>query len=91
MFSTQLTLVVVMKSDVLLLLSRGPKSKVELAAFFGTNKMDSVMEVINILKASGYVAVRGRRTQQSGKNRPFGNVVNFDCEYVLRMPASSVA
>jgi hypothetical protein len=68
---------IVMKSEVIYLLSRGAKSELELAAFFGAAQLAAVMMIIDKLINIGCIE-KGRR-----QIRVTGNVVRWDCEYRL--------
>lgn len=66
-----------MKSDILTLLSRGAKSEVELAAFFGFDAVGEVMNTIEELESWGIVESRSRQVHEGN------NVFRWDREYSL--------
>ena len=57
-----------MKSDLIYLLSCGPKSEIELAAFFGTENLAAVMSIIDELKQTGFVEATYRQAK-TGSSR----------------------
>ena len=75
----------VMKSDVVFLLSRGPKSETELAAFLGASQLPEINGILMDLKRSGFVTVRPRQIKR------VDNVVFWDREFLLNTHASTAA
>ena len=74
-----------MKNDLLYLLERGPKSEIELAAFFGASHLNEVMAIIEQLRKAKLIDVGVRKVWQAD------NVIRWDYEFSLRAPSVSAA
>ena len=68
-----------MKAEIVEVLSQGARSKVELAAFFGSHAMPMVMESMERLMEWGLVAVQGRQIHEGH------NVFHWEYEYFLQV------
>lgn len=75
----------IMKSDLIYLLSCGPKSEIELAAFFGAENLALVMSIIDELKQTGCVEASYRQVKAG--NNHFQRAI----EYRLLMNTISAA